>query len=54
MTIIVHGATGAQGAPLLSFLQAAGHDTTAAVRDTTKAGGKAVAVDFDRCVLSGV
>lgn len=47
MTIIVHGATGAQGAPLLSFLQAAGHDTTAAVRDTTKAGGKAVAVDFD-------
>lgn len=47
MTIIVHGATGAQGAPLLSLLQAAGYDTTAAVRDTTKVSGKAVAVQFD-------
>lgn len=47
MTIIVHGATGAQGAPLLSLLQAAGHDATAAVRDTTKVDGKAVSVDFD-------
>lgn len=47
MTIIIHGATGAQGAPLLSLLQAAGHDTTAAVRDTTRVDGKAVSVDFD-------
>ncbi|PPG28593.1 hydroxylase [Pseudoclavibacter sp. RFBG4] len=47
MTIIIHGASGAQGAPLLSLLQAAGHDTTSAVRDTTKVDGKAVSVDFN-------
>lgn len=33
MTYIVHGATGAQGSPVLSELIAAGHDVSAAVRD---------------------
>lgn len=47
MTFIIHGATGAQGAPTLSLMRAAGLDTTAAVRATTKVDGKAVAVDFD-------
>lgn len=34
MTFIIHGATGAQGSPVLSALRAAGHTVTAAVRDT--------------------
>ncbi|UCR90022.1 SDR family oxidoreductase [Mycetocola spongiae] len=33
MTYIVHGATGAQGSPVLAELIAAGHDVSAAVRD---------------------
>lgn len=33
MTFIIHGATGAQGSPVLSALRTAGHDATAAVRD---------------------
>lgn len=36
MTYIIHGATGAQGAPVLTALQASGKPTTAAVRDTKK------------------
>ncbi|SJN09959.1 hydroxylase [Leucobacter sp. 7(1)] len=35
MTFIIHGATGAQGSPVLSALRAAGHDVTAAVRNIT-------------------
>ncbi|NYT92513.1 NmrA family NAD(P)-binding protein [Salinispora sp. H7-4] len=35
MSYIVHGATGAQGFPVLSALQAAGQRAVAAVRDTT-------------------
>ncbi|WP_068363740.1 SDR family oxidoreductase [Rhodococcoides kroppenstedtii] len=46
MTFIVHGATGAQGSPVLSALRAAGHDAVAAVRSTTAADGPAVAVDY--------
>lgn len=45
MTFIVHGATGAQGSPVLSSLRAAGHDATAAVRHISKASGDAVAID---------
>ncbi|MFJ2505005.1 SDR family oxidoreductase [Microbacterium sp. NPDC087592] len=45
MTIIVHGASGAQGSPVLAALRAAGHDGTAAVRDTSKVTGPAVAID---------
>lgn len=45
MTIIVHGASGAQGSPVLAALRAAGHDSTAAVRDTSKVTGPAVTVD---------
>jgi uncharacterized protein YbjT (DUF2867 family) len=37
-TIVVHGATGAQGAPVLSRLLEAGHRVRAAVRDTGSAG----------------
>ncbi|MBD8207894.1 MULTISPECIES: SDR family oxidoreductase [unclassified Microbacterium] len=47
MTLIIHGATGAQGAPILPLLLAAGFDAVAAVRDTTKADVKAVTVDFN-------
>ncbi|MFC0041855.1 NmrA family NAD(P)-binding protein [Actinomadura rayongensis] len=36
-TIVVHGATGAQGAPVVSRLLAAGHRVRAAVRDTGSA-----------------
>ncbi len=46
MTYIVHGASGAQGAPVLSALRAAGHDATAAVRDPSTVEGSAVAVDY--------
>ncbi|KQX76197.1 SDR family oxidoreductase [Aeromicrobium sp. Root472D3] len=45
MTYLVHGATGAQGSPVLSFLRAAGHSATAAVRDTSSTDGPAVSVD---------
>ncbi|GAA4690393.1 SDR family oxidoreductase [Nocardioides nanhaiensis] len=46
MTFIVHGASGAQGFPVLSALRAAGHDATAAVRDPSSIVGAAVAVDY--------
>lgn len=47
MTFIVHGATGAQGAPVLSALAALGHPATAAVRDPSRiAGVPAVSVDY--------
>ena len=46
MTFIVHGATGAQGSPVLTALRAAGHTATAAVRDTTSIDGAAVVVDY--------
>jgi len=46
MTYIVHGATGAQGSPVVSALLAAGHSVRAAVRDTSKVEGvDAVQVD---------
>lgn len=46
MTYIVHGATGAQGAPVLAALRAAGHEATAAVRDPSAVDGSALAVDL--------
>lgn len=46
MAYIVHGATGAQGSPVLSALAAAGLPAVAAVRDTSKVDGEAVAVDL--------
>ncbi|MET1019462.1 MAG: NAD(P)H-binding protein [Microterricola sp.] len=48
MVYIVHGATGAQGSPVLSSLLAAGKDATAAVRTPAglPAGAGAVTVDF--------
>lgn len=47
MTFIVHGATGAQGSPVLSALAASGHSVTAAVRDPSSLDNvPAVAVDF--------
>lgn len=46
MTYIVHGASGAQGSPVLSALAAAGHHATAAVRNTSAIGGSSVAVDY--------
>jgi uncharacterized protein YbjT (DUF2867 family) len=46
MTVIVHGATGAQGAPLIKRLLAAGKPAWAAVRDVSRAQGlPAVAVE---------
>ncbi|MDI6024088.1 NAD(P)H-binding protein [Leucobacter sp. UT-8R-CII-1-4] len=45
MTFIVHGATGAQGSPVLTALRSAGHDAAAAVRDAQKATGQAVPID---------
>jgi len=47
MTYIIHGATGAQGAPLYKILLAEGKPTVAAVRDPAAlAGAPAVAVDL--------
>lgn len=48
MTYLIHGATGAQGAPVAAALAAAGLDVTAAVRtpSTYEGPGTAVAVDF--------
>lgn len=47
MVYIVHGATGAQGSPVLSALTAAGYPAKAAVRDTSKvSNAAAVAVDY--------
>ena len=49
MTYLIHGATGAQGAPVAAALAAAGLDVTAAVRtpSTYEGPGTAVAVDFE-------
>ncbi|WP_311208427.1 MULTISPECIES: NAD(P)H-binding protein [unclassified Aeromicrobium] len=46
MTYIVHGASGAQGSPVLAALRAAGHHATAAVRDPASVRGPAVAADY--------
>lgn len=48
MTYIVHGATGAQGSPVLASLLAAGHSATAAVRkpEGLPAGAMSAAVDL--------
>lgn len=46
MTYIIHGASGAQGSPVLSSLTAAGHHATAAVRTASSIDGPAVAVDY--------
>ncbi|UZX02900.1 NAD(P)H-binding protein [Arthrobacter sp. CDRTa11] len=46
MTYIVHGATGAQGSPVLAALKAHGHPAVAAVRDVSTIDGPAVAVDY--------
>jgi uncharacterized protein YbjT (DUF2867 family) len=40
MSYVIHGATGAQGAPLLAVLSRMGKDVTAAVRDTATATTK--------------
>ena len=45
MTFIVHGATGAQGSPVLAALRTSGHTATAAIRDTSRATGDTVAID---------
>lgn len=45
MTYIVHGATGAQGAPVLATLTATGHHATAAVRDSSAVTGPAISTD---------
>lgn len=55
MVYIIHGATGAQGSPVLTALNVAGKHAVAAVRDTGKvpAGVDAVAVDLiDREALT--
>ncbi len=46
MSYVIHGATGAQGAPLVAVLSRMGKDVTAAVRDTAAATTKAVRVDY--------
>ncbi|WP_426997818.1 SDR family oxidoreductase [Pseudarthrobacter sp. N5] len=46
MSFIVHGASGAQGSPVLSVLRGHGQSAVAAVRDPSKVEGPAVAVDF--------
>lgn len=45
MAYIIHGATGAQGSPVLTALTSAGLDAVAAVRDVTKVDGAAIAID---------
>ncbi|MBD8103907.1 hydroxylase [Plantibacter flavus] len=46
MTYLIHGATGAQGAPVAAALSRSGHHVTAAVRNTAAyTAGPAVAVD---------
>lgn len=47
MTIIVHGATGAQGAPVVAALLAHDQSPTAAVRDASQYAGPAGAVSVD-------
>jgi uncharacterized protein YbjT (DUF2867 family) len=46
MTFIIHGATGAQGAPVLTALQTLGHSGVAAVRDGSRVNGPAASVDY--------
>lgn len=46
MTFIIHGATGAQGAPVAAALFRAGHPVTAAVRNVDTFSGDAVSVDL--------
>jgi uncharacterized protein YbjT (DUF2867 family) len=46
MTFIIHGATGAQGSPVLAALQALGHSPVAAVRNASRVDGPAVSVDY--------
>lgn len=47
MTFIIHGASGAQGAPIFNALRAAGRQVTAAVRMAAAfTGGDAISVDF--------
>lgn len=46
MKYLVHGATGAQGSPVLTALKAAGHSPIGAVRDASNVAGDAVSVDF--------
>ncbi|MCC4601145.1 NmrA family NAD(P)-binding protein [Xanthomonas melonis] len=45
MTYIIHGATGAQGAPLLKLLLQAGKNAVAAVRKADAAAGPSVQID---------
>lgn len=45
MTYIIHGATGAQGAPLLNVLLQAGKHAVAAVRNADAAAGPSVQID---------
>jgi uncharacterized protein YbjT (DUF2867 family) len=40
MSFVIHGATGAQGAPLFDLMLARGLDARAALRDVEKAGGR--------------
>ncbi|MCW2289387.1 uncharacterized protein YbjT (DUF2867 family) [Leucobacter luti] len=47
MTILVHGATGAQGSPVLSALQAAGVPAVAAVRNTQSVPDGVASVSID-------
>lgn len=46
MTYLIHGATGAQGGPVVAALRKAGKNVTAAVRNPSNYEGDAVAVDF--------
>ncbi|MBD8207816.1 MULTISPECIES: SDR family oxidoreductase [unclassified Microbacterium] len=46
MTYLIHGATGAQGAPVHAALARSGASVVAAVRDPAAFDGDAVAVDF--------
>nr|WP_201468763.1 NAD(P)H-binding protein [Microbacterium hydrocarbonoxydans] len=48
MTYLIHGATGAQGSPVLASLLASGASVTAGVRDPSRyeGGGTAVALDL--------
>ena len=47
MTYLIHGATGAQGGPVVAALRKAGKNVTAAVRNPSAYDGDAVAVDFN-------
>ena len=53
MTYVIHGATGAQGAPLLARLSQAGKPAVAAVRNTTAVKG-APAVEVDNASVDSL